>query len=1175
MVSRAVALSVALFICGAAFAYAAGGVTGTLRGTVVDQADAKPIAGALVDAGAGSGIFHAKTDAHGFFTVLDLPPDTYTVRISANGYEPVTLTGVTVYGDQTQTIGIAKLAKGLKTIAQVQARTSTSAFQPHQTIDVTTFQGARVDQALGEKGSTNMNQLVLSAPGVIKNTNFIPGPGESSNTFTIRGSASVEIGYQFDGVDYRGSFFDENPSQSYLNGVGGGKGGLQVVSGAGDATQGGIGAGVVNIIPGRGSYPGSGFLSLDVGSPWYAHSMAGQYGTATPDGRFSEFFSFRSTRSAPQIAPYGRDASDAGQYFGTSFTYDDDVLNNFYYRFGKNQSQQVQVLVDWLDHRSWANYGGLANVNYYPYDPLSIANFQSDFNGLPMFPSTPNDTSGLAWYQSVIPYLKNVPTSPRPPTQPEQYVYGPTNFLKIGYTRPLGNATSWNTFFYNWGGLVANNITGPSSNLTLGSAFPYYDNAGGRKVGFQSQITTVASDKHTLTLVGKFENGFPYWSQLSYGNTWQGFLGGRSMDESVNGPCLSANQVTPCGSPCVFPATGGCYAPTGPRIEDWYLPLTPGQPVSASNPCIGPALDNGYTANAATNEGCYLYSYLLANGKWTGKLPAIPSTGFDYNNADFQQYGIGLRDQWTPNSRLSVDYGIRMDGQNLKWSGVTALNKDLSNTADIGLGYAQLPDSYLHPKVFEPRIALSYVLSPRDSVRVSYGRSASFFFAQTAGTPTNISGVDPLLWTIPAKDSNFPTFNLSTGQGPACGSGWHPTGTGANGTYVPNPNNVFSGGGVLGIAGNYFQCANYAQALYWLFDQSFAAPDIGGQGVATYNNWDIAFSHEFKNGWGAKLTGYARRGYNTYQTTLLNAGLPDPVTGQVNAGSFQVRETGVTKTFGLEFFLTTPDRPYGLSGFLTANYVNALTNTPPVFGSDNLGIAPQYLYETGTLFHASYLPPVSAVAGLEYKSHSGWRFNPIFSFDGGEPFGVGKTSFGFINGVLYAIPTGNIGIQTPVSGSPFPGQSFNATCYDDPAFAGNYFHPKYFACRGNNEPALAGQAYTQPRLYTDLDIEYEHKGITYGAYVGNLFDNYRAQPSINQVWQPVATGVGGAQTGQFPGTYPSIIDPNTGALAPNPFYLVGSRNSSTYDQYWLPYQHLYVPGRTFRVYVQFKVGKGQ
>ena len=1144
-------------------AYAAGGVTGSLRGTIVDQSGGKPVAGAAIVASSQSGIFKATTDAHGFFNLPDLPPDTYVVKVAAASFIDTTLTGVTVFGDETQQLGTIKLIKGLKTIASVQSRGASSAFQPHQTIDATTFQGARVDQALGEKGSTNLNQLVLSAPGVIKNTDYQPGPGNSSNAFTIRGSASVEIGYQFDGVDYRGSFFDENPSQSYLNGVGDGKGSLQVVSGAGDATQGGIGAGVVNVVPGRGSFPGSGFLSFDVSSPWYDHSMAGQYGVATPDGKYSDFFSFRSSRTAPQIAPYGRDAADAGQYLGTSFSYDDDVLNNFYYRFGKNDEQQVQVLADWLDHRSWAGYGGLANVNFYPYDPYSYSQFQTDFNGLPMWPIRGSDTTGLQWYQSVIPYLQGVPKTLQPVTQPEEYVYGPTNFLKLGYTRPLGAATSLNAFFYNWGGLVANNITGTSSDLTTGSSLPGYNNAGGRKVGFQAQATTVASEKHTVTVVGKFENGFPYWLQQNHGNTWQGFLGGRNADASLS---TTDPQLTD-------PAA---YVPTGPRVEDWYLPQIVGQPVSALNPCIGPAYDNGYTASAPTSQGCYLYSWLLANGKWTGTLPTIPTTGFDYNGSDFQQFGIGLRDQWTPNSRLTVDYGVRLDGQNLKWAANPMLNKDPSNTADVGVGFAQLSNSYLHPLVFEPRLAASYLATPHDSVRISYGRSASFFFGQTAGTPTNMSNVDPILWSIPAKDANYPTFNPLTGTGPACGSGWHPVGTGPNGTYVPNPNVPFSGNGTLGIPGNYFQCPNYASSVYWAFDQNYAAPDIGGQTVATYNNWDLAYSHQFKNGWGAKLTGYTRRGFNTYQTVLLGAGLPSPITGQQTAGSFQERETGTEKTVGVEFMLTTPDRNVGWSGFLTANYVNSLTSTPPVAGSADLPVVSQYLYETGSLFHASYLPPFFAIAGIQYQTRTGWRINPILSYDGGIPFGVGMTSYGFINGQLLAIPTGNLGISEPFAGPGLPNQAYNATCYDDPAFAGNFLHPKYFACRGNSEPALAGQTLTQPRLFADLNVEYERHNVTYGAYISNLFDNYRGEPGVNQAWQPVATGVGGAQTGQFAGAYPQIVDPNNPtALVQNPLYAVGARNASVYDQYWLPFQHLYQPGRTYRFYMQFKLGKGQ
>ncbi len=186
-----------------------------MRGTVVDATGGAPIADASVWAYAPTGSYRGTTDSHGFFAFLNLSPDTYDVHIEASGYAPITLTGVVVFGDEVQQLGTIRLNKGLKTIASLQSRSSTSAFQPHQTIDETTFQGARIDQALGEKGSTNFNQLVMSAPGVIQNTNYQPGPGNSSNAFTIRGSASVEIGYQFDGVDYRGSFFDENPSQGY------------------------------------------------------------------------------------------------------------------------------------------------------------------------------------------------------------------------------------------------------------------------------------------------------------------------------------------------------------------------------------------------------------------------------------------------------------------------------------------------------------------------------------------------------------------------------------------------------------------------------------------------------------------------------------------------------------------------------------------------------------------------------------------------------------------------------------------------------------------------------------------------------------------------------------------------------------------------------------------------
>ncbi len=556
-------------------ASAAGGITGNLRGIVLDASGGAPLAGVQVIANSPSGRFQTTTDNHGYYSFLQLPADTYNLSFEKNGYDAFALTGVAVFGDETNTAATVRLSGSLKTVAHVTARSQSSAFEPHQTTDETTFSGARVDQALGEKGSTDYNTLVESAPGVIQTAQV-----GTNAAFSIRGSASVDIGYQFDGIDFRGAFFDENPDAGFLNGIGGGRGSLQVVSGAGDATQGGIGAGVVNLIPGRGSYPGDGFMSFDMGSPWYDHAFAFQYGTATKNGRFSDFFSVRADRSVPQYAPYGRSAADVGAYFGTSLTYDDDVLNNFVYRFGRNNDQQLQVLADFIDHRSWANYGGLAQAAYYPWNPANYGFAQTDYNGNSMwgcyFPLPPgvqqcSPADQLAWYDSILTYVQGVPHPSNPfqsvpVTQPEQNNLGPDDVLKIGYTRQLSRNATWNTFFYNWGGLNESNITGNYSDLTDGGDGYFvngYNPEGSRSTGVQSQLVVQAGEKHILTLVGKFENNFPYWNQQNDGNTWTGLNNAQSYDQQITGYS---------GSPILESQ----YAPNGPRIWDWYLPRESG-----------------------------------------------------------------------------------------------------------------------------------------------------------------------------------------------------------------------------------------------------------------------------------------------------------------------------------------------------------------------------------------------------------------------------------------------------------------------------------------------------------------------------------------------------------------------------------------------------------------------
>src|ERR1700680_2648319 len=186
-------------------AFAAGGVSGTLRGNVVDQQTGRPLVGVKITAVSVSGTYQTTTDPKGFFVLLQVPTDTYTLTVAKDGYLIQSITGVTVLGDQSQSVGIVKLEPSVKQLGVVHAtaHSASSAFQPTQTVDETTFVGKRGDQALCEKGSTDYNKLVLSAPGVIKTASG------ATNPISIRGSATVEIGYQFDGVDFRGNFFDD------------------------------------------------------------------------------------------------------------------------------------------------------------------------------------------------------------------------------------------------------------------------------------------------------------------------------------------------------------------------------------------------------------------------------------------------------------------------------------------------------------------------------------------------------------------------------------------------------------------------------------------------------------------------------------------------------------------------------------------------------------------------------------------------------------------------------------------------------------------------------------------------------------------------------------------------------------------------------------------------------
>src|SRR5690349_21517420 len=91
-------------------AFAAGGETGTLRGTIVNETSGAPLQGVSIAAISLSGTFKTTTDAHGFFVLLQIPTDTYSLSLTKDGYSPQVISGITILGDQTQSAGVIKMA---------------------------------------------------------------------------------------------------------------------------------------------------------------------------------------------------------------------------------------------------------------------------------------------------------------------------------------------------------------------------------------------------------------------------------------------------------------------------------------------------------------------------------------------------------------------------------------------------------------------------------------------------------------------------------------------------------------------------------------------------------------------------------------------------------------------------------------------------------------------------------------------------------------------------------------------------------------------------------------------------------------------------------------------------------------------------------------------------------
>ncbi|GAB5537350.1 MAG: hypothetical protein Rubg2KO_35990 [Rubricoccaceae bacterium] len=207
---------------------AAAAQSGKIAGRVTD-ATGESIPGAnvfVVETSTG-----ATSDLDGYYTVLNVRPGSYTLRISYIGYTTQTIENVAVNIDQTTTIDVELQNEDLG-LGEVTVRAEQPVVQPDVSNSQANVSAAEIE-ALPASSVENVVQLQAGV----------------QDGFSIRGSSSDEIAFQVNGLTLR----DERNNSPYTNISLASVQAVQVQTGGFNAEYGNVRSGVVNVVTKDGS----------------------------------------------------------------------------------------------------------------------------------------------------------------------------------------------------------------------------------------------------------------------------------------------------------------------------------------------------------------------------------------------------------------------------------------------------------------------------------------------------------------------------------------------------------------------------------------------------------------------------------------------------------------------------------------------------------------------------------------------------------------------------------------------------------------------------------------------------------------------------------------------------------------------------------------------------------
>ena len=635
------------------------GQTGVISGTVVNAATGSPIAGVSVTAVSPTGKYSTVTNSTGFYSFTGVSPDTYTVSFKADGYQSAVQGGVNVYADQTTPVN-ARLQKGITTLATIPVHGQAGAYQPSQTVDTYTVTSSTINNIQGNSVNISETNLISSLPGASVDSSGYP---------TIRGGRENEEGFEFEGIPFVDAFTNQFTNTLATPGLG--LASAQLTPGAGNASFGNNGTGTLNLLAKKGSYPGYADVQTAVGGPNYFHGLNAEYGTADPNGRWSEYFAF-----AGQGTNYfygGSHNANAAQllvFRSVQFESDREFLNNFTYRFGHDLKQSVQLFYDDAQHDFIGGYGG----NPYCFTTCDPRRLET-FNGiLALLGAPPMDPQQIGSIFQLDPYQISPTETLAQANRPPYTYFQPNHAMKLQFDDNINPSTYFSAKVYRTNAVTTFDFPEPDGFVLQQGGF-----TTGVTADYQSQL----SDVHLIKLGADYSYLHPvydqpsnYFAMLSY------LLGGG--DPLTGLGSWEFYDFLPANSP-VCPVNCGYirqFFPNGIKIPD------------------------NLEQSISNRQDMSLY----LNDTWSPTSAIKIDTGVRMDGANYRLPAPGI-DPSTCTSLYLPDPG--------SWKPSTTGGCPTATFNDISKAEIQ-------PRIVEPRFAFSWQMNPSNDLRFSYGRSVEF-----------------------------------------------------------------------------------------------------------------------------------------------------------------------------------------------------------------------------------------------------------------------------------------------------------------------------------------------------------------------------------------------------------------------------------------------------------------